>query len=149
MCICVFICDFGPGKTGTWSGSSSRTDVCSSNGCIRFLSGVKDFPPAYQELRMGLLIERYKLDLWASHVLSKNEQDRVKMSSRDWGLWKLFESIFNKILETFQEHNDIMDNCGEQTGRCDCVMQCISPTPLLFQRNKPRNVEKLARRNCL
>lgn len=78
--------------------------------------GVKDFPSTYQELRMGLLIERTKLDLWASHVLSDHEQDRVKMSSRDWGLWKLFESIFNKILETFQEHNDIMDTYGQQTG---------------------------------
>ena len=77
---------------------------------------VKDFPSTYQELRMGLLIERTKLDLWASQVLSDHEKDRVKMSSRDWGLWKLFESIFNKILETFQEHSDIMDNYGQQTG---------------------------------
>ena len=38
------------------------------------------------------------------------------MSARDWGLWKLFESIFNKILETFQEHNDVMDSYGQQTG---------------------------------
>lgn len=79
---------------------------------------VKDFPSTYQELRMGLLIERYKLELWASHVLSENEQNRVKlsMSSRDWGLWKLFESIFHKILETFQEHNEIMEDYGQQTG---------------------------------
>ena len=77
---------------------------------------VKDFPSTYQELRMGLLIERYKLDLWASHVLSEHEQDRVKMSSRDWGLWKLFESIFNKILECFEEYNETMENYGQHTG---------------------------------
>ena len=77
---------------------------------------VKDFPSTFQELRMGLLIERYKLELWANHVLSDAEQDRVKRSSQDWGLWKLFESIFNKILEAFQEHNEIMENYGQHTG---------------------------------
>ena len=67
---------------------------------------------------MGLLIERYRLQLWASHVLSEHEQNRVRalMSSDEWGLWKLFESIFNKILETFQEHSEIMENYGQQTG---------------------------------
>ena len=67
---------------------------------------------------MGLLIERYRLQLWASHVLSEHEQNRVRtlMSSDEWGLWKLFESIFNKILEIFQEHSDIMENYGQQTG---------------------------------
>ena len=77
---------------------------------------VKDFPSTYQELRMGLLIERYKFELWARHVLSEHEQDRIKMSSPDWGLWKLFESIFNKILETFEEHDDIMETYGQDTG---------------------------------
>ncbi len=79
---------------------------------------VQDFPSTYQELRMGLVIERYRLQLWASHVLSEHEQNRVRasMSSGEWGLWKLFESIFNKILETFQEYNEIMENYGQQTG---------------------------------
>jgi hypothetical protein len=81
-----------------------------------FYLEVKDFPSAYGELRMGLLIERYKLELWASHVLSEHEQGRVEISSSDWGLWRLFESIFNKILEAFQEHNDIMENYGQNTG---------------------------------
>ncbi|KAM0798968.1 prion-inhibition and propagation-domain-containing protein [Usnea florida] len=79
---------------------------------------IQDFPSTYQEMRMGLLIERYRLQLWASHVLSEYEQNRVRtsMSSNEWGLWKLFESIFNKILETFQEHNEIMESYGQQTG---------------------------------
>lgn len=50
------------------------------------------------------------------YVLSEYEQDRVKMASRDCRLWKLFESIFNKILETFREQNETMENYGQQTG---------------------------------
>lgn len=39
------------------------------------------------------------------------------MAARDCRLWKLFESIFNKILETFREQNETMKkNHGQQTG---------------------------------
>lgn len=77
---------------------------------------VKEFPSAYQELRMGLLIERYKLELWANHVLSEEEQERVKISRTYWPLWKLFESIFTQILEAFQEGNQTMEDYGQHTG---------------------------------
>ena len=77
---------------------------------------VKDFPSAYQELRMGLLIERYKLELWANHVLSNEEQERVRYSRSYWPLWKLFESIFIQILEAFEEGNQTMEDYGQHTG---------------------------------
>lgn len=77
---------------------------------------VKEFPSEYQELRMGLLIERYKLELWANHVLSEGERERVKVSRRYWPLWKIFESIFTQILEAFQEGNQTMDEYGRHTG---------------------------------
>ena len=41
---------------------------------------VKEFPSAYQDLRVGLLIEKYKLELWANHVLSEGRQEEVKLS---------------------------------------------------------------------
>ncbi|KAL6716894.1 hypothetical protein ACLMJK_004806 [Lecanora helva] len=77
---------------------------------------VKEFPSQYQVLRMGLLIERYRLELWANHVLSKEEQDRVKLSRDYWPLWKLFESIFTQILEAFQQGNQTMEDYGQHTG---------------------------------
>ena len=77
---------------------------------------VKEFPSAYQELRMGLLIERYKLELWANHVLSQAEQERVKVSRSYWPLWNLFKSIFSQILEAFQEGNQTMEDYGQYTG---------------------------------
>ena len=77
---------------------------------------VRDFPSTYHELRMGLVIERKKLELWAETVLSDGEQQRVKMSPKDWGLWKLFESIFLKMLEAFEESNQTMESSGQYTG---------------------------------
>jgi hypothetical protein len=77
---------------------------------------VRDFPSTYHELRMGLVIEKKKLELWSSSVLSEHEQERVRMSPKDWGLWKLFESIFLKMLEAFQESEQTMENSGRYTG---------------------------------
>ena len=77
---------------------------------------VKEFPSAYQELRIGLLIEQYKLELWANHVLSEEKQEEVKLSREYWPLWKIFEFIFNLMLESFQVSDQTMEACGEQTG---------------------------------
>ena len=75
---------------------------------------VKEFPSRYQELRLGLLIEWYRLRLWARHVLSKEEQARVEVIHAS--LWGLFEYIFTQIPEAFQQGHQSMDDCGQRTG---------------------------------
>ncbi|KAL2047204.1 hypothetical protein N7G274_001223 [Stereocaulon virgatum] len=77
---------------------------------------VVEFPASYQELRMGLMIERYRLDLWGRHVLAEYEIERGTLPTHDIGLWKLFEAIFTKILEAFQENHQMMENYGTHTG---------------------------------
>ena len=44
--------------------------------------GVKHIPYEYKDLRMGLLLEHQRLELWGSHVLAEyyNEQNRSKLS---------------------------------------------------------------------
>ena len=77
---------------------------------------VVDFPTAYQELRMGLMIERYRLVLWGRHVLAEYEHDQHRLPAQEFGLWKLFEAIFTKILVAFRENNQAMENYGAHTG---------------------------------
>ncbi|MCJ1276534.1 hypothetical protein MMC21_004340 [Puttea exsequens] len=77
---------------------------------------VKEIPSTYHELRMGLIIERKKLELWAASVLSDHEQERVKLSPKDWGLWKIFELIFAKMLEAFEESHQTMESLGHHAG---------------------------------
>lgn len=77
---------------------------------------VRDFPSTYHELRMGLVIERKKLELWSDLVLCEQERERVKMSPKDWSLWKIFESVFSKMLEAFEESHQTMENYGQHTG---------------------------------
>lgn len=45
-----------------------------------------------------------------------SEQLRVESSPRDHTVWKLFECIFQKILETFQQSSQTMDVYGQHTG---------------------------------
>lgn len=78
--------------------------------------GVVDFPTAYQELRMGLMIERYRLELWGRHVLAEYAHDKRTLPTQEYGLWKLFEAIFSKILEAFEENNQVMEHYGAHTG---------------------------------
>ena len=79
---------------------------------------IKHFPKSYHEFRMGLVIERKKLELWALSALSESEQQRVKesRSPSDWGLWKIFEAIFIQMLEAFEESYRKMESVGHQTG---------------------------------
>ena len=79
--------------------------------------GVVEFPSSYQDLRMGLMIERYRLELWGRHVLAEYEHQRDKLPFKEYGLWKLFEAIFTKVLEAFQENNQMMENLGAHTGQ--------------------------------
>lgn len=77
---------------------------------------VKHFPKSYHELRMGLVIEKKKLELWATSALSESEQQRIKQSPKDWALWKIFEAIFIKMLEAFEKSHQTMENVGHYTG---------------------------------
>ncbi len=77
---------------------------------------VREFPKSYHEFRMGLVIEKKKLELWAIAALSENEQQRIKQSSKDWALWKIFEAVFAKMLEAFEESHQTMEKLGNHTG---------------------------------
>jgi len=77
--------------------------------------GIKEFPSAYQELRVGLLIERYKLELWANQALSEEEQERAKLSQKYWPLWELLDSIFNQMLEAFRRGDQTMETYLQHT----------------------------------
>ena len=77
---------------------------------------VVEFPSAYQELRMGLMIERYRIDLWRRHVLAEYEIEQGNLPTHDIGLWKLFKAIFTKMLEAFQENHQMMENYGAHNG---------------------------------
>ena len=78
--------------------------------------GVVEFATRYKEFRMGLMIERYRLELWGRHVLAEYEHDQHKLPQQEYGLWKLFEAIFSKILEAFQENHQAMEKYGAKTG---------------------------------
>ena len=76
----------------------------------------KEFPIAFQELQIGLQIEHYRLGLWAKTVLSEHQQQRLKSSSGDLKLWKLFHSVFQKILDAFQEGDQAVNKYGERAN---------------------------------
>ena len=62
------------------------------------------------------LHQKKKLELWAISALSENEQQRIKQSPKDWALWKIFEAIFMKMLEAFEESHQTMENLGHHIG---------------------------------
>ena len=68
---------------------------------------MKDVPMTYESFQMSLQIESYRSELWANHVLSKEEQEKVRGSLADWPIWKFFESLLGQILGAFQECNII------------------------------------------
>ena len=79
---------------------------------------VKDVPSEYEDLRMGLVLEHQRLELWGSHVLAEyyDEQNRFKLSQKDINTWKTMEWIFGRIKEAFIENNQILDDYGQQLG---------------------------------
>lgn len=74
---------------------------------------VTDFPHTYQHLRMGLLIERHRLELWGKHVLPGYEMDPSTLPKAELGL---FEVIFNHMQKAFAESQRTMDILGQRTG---------------------------------
>ena len=79
---------------------------------------VKDVPSEYQDLRMGLLLEHQRLELWGSHVLAEyyDEQNRSRLSQKHINTWRTMEWIFGRIREAFIENNQILDDYGQQLG---------------------------------
>ena len=79
---------------------------------------VKDVPSEYQDLRMGLLLEHQRLELWGSHVLAEyyDEQNRFKLSQKHINTWRTMEWIFGRIREAFIENSLILDDFGQQLG---------------------------------
>ncbi len=79
---------------------------------------VKDVPSDYEDLRMGLLLEHQRLELWGSHVLSEysEERNRSKLSEKHIKTWRTMEWIFSRIREAFIENNQILDDYGQQLG---------------------------------
>ena len=77
---------------------------------------VKDVPSEYQDLRMGLLLEHQRLDLWGNHVLSEyyDEQNRSKLSQKHINAWRTMEWIFGRIQQAFLENSQILDDYGQQ-----------------------------------
>ena len=80
--------------------------------------GISEFPDTYGKLRMALLIERYRLELFKDHVLSISEEEklRIQNSPRERSFWKLLELIFGKILETFNRSSQLMERIGGRVG---------------------------------
>ena len=77
--------------------------------------GVKDFSSEYRDIRMGIMIERYRLELWGSLVLFDHGQQKKSLSQRDLAFWRLFELIFNTIMNALQESHGAMEKLGTQT----------------------------------
>lgn len=79
---------------------------------------VKEVPSEYQDLRMGLLLEHQRLELWGSHVLAEyyDEQNRSMLSQKHINTWRTMEWIFGRIREAFIENNQILDDYGQQLG---------------------------------
>lgn len=79
---------------------------------------VKDVPSEYEDLRMGLLLEHQRLELWGSHVLAEyyDEENRFKLAKKHIHTWRTMDWIFNRIRDAFMENNQILDDYGQQMG---------------------------------
>ena len=80
--------------------------------------GVKHIPYEYEDLRMGLLLEHRRLELWGSHVLAEyyEEQNRSKVPPKHITTWRTMEWIFGRIRKAFTENNQILDDYDQQLG---------------------------------
>ena len=79
---------------------------------------VKEVPSEYEDLRMGLLLEHQRLELWGNHVLAEyyDERSRARLSQKHISTWRMMEWIFNRIKDAFMENNQILDDFGQHAG---------------------------------
>ena len=111
-------------KTDTLSDTTGiiRTSEATTNPLRQLYSAVNaaydtyiqamNFPSAYQELRMGLMIERHRLDLWSRHVLAEDQTEQGTLLIYDSRLWVLFECVLTKMLEAFPEYHRTIEKYG-------------------------------------
>src|SRR6266480_7143348 len=71
---------------------------------------VRDFPPAYLQLRFALVIERQRLKIWAREIVDKER------SPRDEVLWELFKAILRKILAALEGGARTMEEYEQDAG---------------------------------
>ncbi|KAI9796493.1 MAG: hypothetical protein M1833_006161 [Piccolia ochrophora] len=77
---------------------------------------VRTFPSAYREIRLALLIERQRLELWGSKMLQDRQQKEAERSSQDVALWKLFEGVFRAMMSAFEGSNRTMEEYAQYAG---------------------------------
>ena len=76
----------------------------------------QEFSSIYRDIRMCLLIERSRLELWASLMQLEKAQAYQNNSTGDLTFWKLFELILNSILNALQESHEKMEHIGRKSG---------------------------------
>ena len=76
----------------------------------------KSFDQDYHDIRMGILIEKVRLDLWATKMQLSHQEDLVKPSDRDLLQWKLFKMIFESMLTDLNKCHEQLENLGDKTG---------------------------------
>ncbi|KAH0552995.1 hypothetical protein GP486_006809 [Trichoglossum hirsutum] len=71
---------------------------------------VRDFPSSYLQLRLGLVIERQRLQLWAREIISQEQPPQ------DEALWRLFKLILARILGTLEGSTRTMEEYELDAG---------------------------------
>ena len=77
-----------------------------------------DFSSTYEKLRVGLFIERQRLENFKDMVTSITAEqiEHIQNSANERARWSLIQWIFQQILETFKQSNRKLESCGEQVG---------------------------------
>ena len=77
---------------------------------------VMDLLSEYQGLRTGLMIERYRIDLWKGRILAEDKNEQGNLPTYVIQSWNPLEFIFTKMLETFSENLYKMGEFGTQNS---------------------------------
>ncbi|KAN0076091.1 hypothetical protein V8E54_007361 [Elaphomyces granulatus] len=75
---------------------------------------VKDFPPRYIKLRLGLEIERHRLELWASQTIDR-ERHQLQ-SPQNNVLWGLFKAILSNMVTVFEDSGQSTEDYEQYVG---------------------------------
>jgi hypothetical protein len=77
---------------------------------------VKDFPPTYIKLRLGLEIERQRLELWARQTIHNQDNLEIDQSSQHSVLWNLFKDILTNMMNAFEGGTRSMEEYEHYAG---------------------------------
>ena len=75
-----------------------------------------NFDQDYKEIHMCLMIERCRLDLWASLMQLDHPEPEKSPSARDLLLWKLFKMVFDSILSDLKASHEKVEHLGHMTA---------------------------------